>query len=141
MKNLFFVFCVAMLMIGYSVESNATDIWKVKVTQRGGKNTPCGVRFNYVKHYTGSYTENITCTGRGNLECPPADHVGGQAGIISIIESVTNGTSEGTMIDYQYLTLSSFSDGSYSEEDEAASFDATILIFESLEELENYLSN
>lgn len=123
-------------MINISIDANAA--WKITVTQRGGKNTPCGVRFNYVRHYTKTYNETITCKGRGNLDCPEPTHTGGIA-VQSVIEAVTKGATEGKLVDYQSLSVTTFGNGSYSIEDEAASFDADILMFETLEEMNEYL--
>lgn len=125
-------------MLNFSIDTNAAT-WKVTVNQRGGKNTPCGVKFNYVRHYTGGSTETITCTGRGNLDCPSPSHTGGDP-VGGIIRAVTGGATNGVLVDYESLSIASFSNGSYSIDDEAASFDADILIFDTLDEMNEYLN-
>jgi hypothetical protein len=136
MKKVIILLFVSLLTLGLNAAS-----WSVKVSQRGGKSTPCGVRFDKVTHNTGNYTETIVCSGRGVNECPSPTHTGGEPGIISIINAVTSGGTEGTLIDYSNLSISIFSNGSYSIEDEAASFDAEIIIFDTIDEMNSYLNN
>jgi len=127
------------LIVGFIVMSDSvfSKDWVVKVTQTGGRNSGCGVKFKHTSHYTGNYKETINCTGKGDLDCPTPTHEGG--GSIAVVQDhVMAGNVSGIIYDIANLTITEFGNGKINN-DGGIDFEAIITIFETEGEYNEYL--
>ncbi len=112
---------------------------KVSIIKKGGKSTECGISYHAIIHNTDSNTETIKCTGRGPNICPEPVHCSKKE-IAKIEKQVTKGFSKGKILDVANLTIMEFSKGKISK-NKLLKYKATIIIFDTIEEYNEYLEN